>query len=60
VERTIQLLKDPLGGATRKSFSPRTAKADLLLAGIVQLLGVVIAHAINKPELFKSIRKLIA
>jgi len=60
VERNIQLLKDPLGGAVRKSFSLRTAKADLLLAGIVQLIGVVIAHAINKPKLCKSIRKLIA
>ena len=38
----------------------RTAKADLLFAGITQLIGVVIAHAIQKPELYKSIRKLIA
>jgi hypothetical protein len=60
IERSIYLLKDPLGGAGRKSFSARTAKADLLLAGIVQLVGVVLAQAIHKPHLFKSIRKLIA
>ena len=60
IERTIYLLKEPLGGANRKSFSARTAKADLLFAGIAQLIGVVLAKAINNPKLFKSIRKLIA
>jgi hypothetical protein len=60
IERTIYLLKEPLGAASRKSFSARTAKADLLLAGITQLIGVMLAHAIHKPQLFKSIRKLIA
>lgn len=59
-ERTICLLKEPLGGASRKSFSQRTAKADLFLAGITQLVGVLLAYAINKPFLCKSIRKLIA
>jgi len=60
IERTICQLKDPFGVAFRKSFSVWTAKADLLFAGITQLIGVVIAHAIKKPELYKSIRKLIA
>jgi len=60
VERTIYLLKDPLGAACRKSFSLNTSKADLLFAGITQLVGVILAQAINKPELCKSIRKLIA
>jgi hypothetical protein len=60
VERTIGLLKGPLGVACRNSYSQRTAKADLLLAGITQLVGVILAHAINKPHLYKSIRKLIA
>ena len=60
IERTIYLLKDPLGAASRKSLSSRTAKADLLFAGITQLIGVVLAQAINKPHLFKSIRKLVA
>jgi hypothetical protein len=60
VERAIGLLKGPLGVACRKSYSQRTAKADLLLAGITQLIGVILANAINKPHLYKSIRKLIA
>ena len=60
IERTIHILKDTLGGDTNKSYSTRTAKANLLLAGITQLVGVVLAHAINKPHLYKSIRKLVA
>lgn len=60
VERTIYLLKEPFGVADRKSFSSRSAKADLLFAGITQLIGVVLAKAMNKPHLFKSVRKLIA
>lgn len=60
IERTINILKDPLGAAWRKSYSLRTVKSDLLFAGITQLVGVILAHAINKPYLYKSIRKLIA
>ena len=60
IERSIYLLKDPLGADSRKSFSMRTAKANLLLAGITQLVGVVLANAINKQHLYKSVRKLVA
>ena len=60
IERSIYLLKEPLCGSSRKSVSIRTAKADLLFVGITQLVGVVLAHAINKPHLYKSVRKLIA
>jgi hypothetical protein len=60
IERTIYLLKEPLCGATGKSFSMRTANADLLFAGITQLLGVVLANAIDKKHFYKSVRKLIA
>jgi len=60
VERSIYLMKGPLGVASRKSISARTAKSDLLFAGITHLIGVVLAQAINKPHLFKSIRKLAA
>jgi hypothetical protein len=31
-----------------------------MFAGITQLAGVVLAQAINKPHLYKSVRKLIA
>ena len=60
IERTICIIKEPLGVAHRRTFSTRTAKADIYLAGITQLIGVVLAHAIDKPQLCKSIRKLIA
>jgi len=60
IERTIYLLKGPLCGASRNSFSSRTARADLLFAGITQLIGVVLAKALGKPMLIKSIRKLAA
>ena len=60
IERSINLLKDPLGGENPKTFSAPTAKVNLLFAGITQLIGVVLAHAINKPELYKSVRKLVA
>lgn len=60
VERSINLLKNPLGTANRKSYSQITAKSDLLFAAITQLVGVILANAIHKPELFRSIRKLIA
>ena len=60
IERTIYSFKDTLGVAFRKSNSQRTAKTDLLFSGITQLVGVLLAHAMNKPNLYKSLRKLIA
>ena len=60
IERSIYLLKDTLCGAPSRSLSMRTAKADLLFAGIAHLIGVVLAHAIKEPKLYKSIRRLTA
>ncbi len=60
IERSIFLLKTPLCGEPANSISQTTAKADLLFASMAQLIGVVLAHAIAKPELYKSLRKLIA
>ena len=60
VERTINIMKDDFGVAQRKSHSLFTAKADIFLAGITQLLGVILAHAIKQHKLFKSVRKLIS
>jgi hypothetical protein len=60
IERSIYLLKYPLGAARRKSLSVRTAKADLYIAGISHLIGVIIAFAINRNDLFKSVRKLFS
>ena len=60
VERTINIIKDDFGVAHRRAYSQITAKADLFLAGITQLLGVLLAYAIKQPKLFKSVRKLIS
>jgi len=59
IERSIFLLKYPLG-AQRNSFSPQSAKANLYIAGISHLIGLILAFATNRKNLFKSIRKLIA
>ena len=37
-----------------------SAKADPFLVGIVQLIGVLLADAMHKPQYFKSLRKLIS
>jgi len=60
VERTINTLKNTFNTGDRKSFSIPSVKSDFYFAGITQLVGVILAHAINKPELYKSVRKLIA
>lgn len=60
VERTINLMKNSFFLDSRKSFRTISIKADLLLAGITQLIGVILADSLGKPELCRSIRKLIA
>ena len=60
VERTINIIKDDFGVAHRRAYSHIAAKADLFLAGITQLLGVLLAMAFNQNKLFKSVRKLLA
>jgi len=60
IERSICLLKYPLCASGRKTLSARTAKADLFIAGISHLVGVILAFATKRNELFKSVRKLFA
>ena len=60
IERAINLLKDTYALDSRYSHRSVPVKADTYLAAITQLLGVILADAIHKPELYKSIRKLIA
>jgi hypothetical protein len=59
-ERSINILKDDFGVARRKSFSSFSAKANLFLAGITQLICLILAVASNQAKLFKSVRKLFA
>lgn len=60
IERTINLMKDSFALAYRRTFHTISLKADLYLAGIVQLIGVLLADALHKPNLIRSVRKLIA
>lgn len=60
VERTIDLFKNTFDVGNRRSINVKTLKADAYLAGIIQLLGVILAKALHKPHLYKSIRKLAA
>lgn len=59
IERTIHLFKDIFVLDARKSFRTASAKADLYLAGIVQLIGVLLADALHKPQYIRSVRKLL-
>lgn len=60
IERTINLLKDTFSLDARYSIRSVSAKSDVYLAGITQLVGVVLADALHKPELVKSVRRLIS
>lgn len=60
VERTIDLFKNTFDVGKRRSINVKTLKADAYLAGIIQLLGVMLAKALHKPHLYKSIRRLAA
>jgi len=59
IERTIFLLKDCFGLNSLKTHNTLTIKADVYLAGITQLIGVVLAKSLHEIELFKSVRKLV-
>lgn len=60
VERSINSLKDTLGISNRKTSNVVTTKADLFLAGIVQLLCVLLAYRLHDLKLARRPTKLIA
>ena len=49
IERTINIFKDSFVLDSGKSHRTVTVKADLFLAGITQLIGVLLADALHKP-----------
>ena len=59
-ERTINLFKNAFGLDNLKTLHPKTIRFDLFLAGCTQLIGVILAKAIHKKTLYKSIRKIAA
>ena len=60
VERSIASFKAVLGLDGRKTFNTATTKTDLFLAGITQLLGVLLAAELHDLSLARRIRKLAA
>ena len=60
VERSINHFKDSFCLAGRKTQNEKTLHADLILAGITQLITVVLADKIHHHEYIRSIKPLIA
>jgi len=60
IEQTINHLKDNLGVAGRRTQNEKTLHADLLLAGITQLVTVLMADKIHHHEYIRSLKPLIA
>ena len=60
VERDIHHIKDNLCLAGRRTQNEKTLHADLILAGITQLITVVLADKINHHEYIRSLKPLIA
>ena len=60
VERSIHHLKDSFGVSGRKTQNAKTLHADLILAGITQLIGVLLADKIEEHQYIRSLKPLIA
>ncbi len=60
VEKCINHFKEHLCVADRKTQNEKTLHADLLLAGITQLITVILSDKIKHPEYIRSLKPLIA
>ena len=60
VERDINHIKENLCLAGRRTQNERTLHADLILAGITQLITVVLADKIHQHKYIRSLKPLIA
>jgi len=60
VEKSINHFKGSFCLAGRKSRNALTSKADLYLAGITQLVSVLLADSIHKRDYIRSLKPLIA
>ena len=60
VEKSINHFKDSFCVAGRKTQNGKTLHADLLLAGISQLITVLVADKIHKRQFIRSLKPLIA
>lgn len=60
VEQSINHFKDSFCIANRKTQNAQTIHADLLIAGITQLITVILADKIDKLQYIRSLKPLIA
>lgn len=60
VERDINHIKENLCLAGRRTQNEKTLHADLILAGITQLITVVLADKIKHYEYLRSLKPLIS
>ena len=60
VEKSINHFKDSFCIADRKTQNEKTLHADLLLAGITQLVTVLVADKIHQCQYIRSLKPLIA
>lgn len=60
VEKSISHFKDSFCVAGRKTQNEKTLHADLLLAGIAQLITVMVADKIHQHQYIRSLKPLIA
>ena len=60
VERDINHIKENLCLAGRRTQNEKTLHADLILAGITQLITVVLADNIHHHEYIRSLKPLIS
>lgn len=60
VEKNINHFKSSYCIANRKTQNEKTLHADLLLAGITQLITVIVADSIKQHEYIRSLKPLIA
>ena len=60
VEKSINHFKDSFCVANRKTQNEKTLHADLLLAGIAQLVTVIVADKIHQYQYIRSLKPLIA
>ena len=60
VEKSINHFKDSFCVANRKTQNEKTLHADLLLAGVAQLVTVIVADKIHQHQYIRSLKPLIA
>ena len=60
VERDINHIKDNYCLAGRRTQNEKTLHADLILAGITQLITVILADKIHQHKYIRSLKPLVA